>query len=104
MAQLLGPDTLFMRDPDAGRRGMWMVNMQTWEAQAWEPPSVPLPEPRARWSRADDLHDLSFSPDGQRLAFVFGLADTQEEYPSCEVIWTCALDGSDCRRVTPWSD
>jgi len=102
VTQLLGPDRLFMRDPEAGRSKMWMVNMQTWEAQAWEPPSVPLPKPRAKDQRADDLHDLSFSPDGQRLAFVFGLTDTQEEYPSCEVIWTCALDGSDCRRVTPW--
>jgi hypothetical protein len=104
VTQLLGPDRLFMRDPEGGRSKMWMVNMQTWEAQAWEPPSVPLPEPRAKDQRADNLRDLSFSPDGQRLAFVFGLSDTQEEYPSCQVIWTCALDGSDCRRVTPWGE
>ena len=106
-AQWLDANRLFLWDDRPSSHGegkRYVLYLQSGEVTEWKSPVVPLPEPRAINQRADSIRNPVFSPDGQRLAFVFGLADTQEEYPSCEVIWTCALDGSDCRRVTPWSD
>ncbi len=104
-AQWLDANRLFLWDDRPSSHGegkRYVLDLQSGEVTEWKSPVVPLPEPRAINQRADSIRNPVFSPDGQRLAFVFGLADTHEEYPSCEVIWTCALDGSDCRRVTPW--
>jgi Tol biopolymer transport system component len=106
-AQWLDANRLFLWDDRSfseGGKKCYVLDLQGGQVTEWKAPRITLTEPRNTNQFCDHARDVAFSPDGQRLAFVFGLTDTQEEYPSCEVIWTCALDGSDCRRVTPWGE
>ncbi len=103
--QLVGDSKVFLWDDRPWTRGgeMWMVDLPSATSEQWTPPAPWLPEELAGKTRAY-CDDVCFSPDGSRLAFVTGIADPKRERGSAYLIWTCALDASDLRQVTPWEN
>jgi hypothetical protein len=103
-AQLVGPDTLFLWDdvPTTVGGTMWMLDLAAGEPTQWRPPTASVPDTDPPRSLEPD--DVCFSPDGQRLAFAARVWDNDPDHALATLIWTCSLDGSEVKQVTPWDD
>ena len=102
--QLLGGNRMFLWSSRSytGQGEMWMVDLATGKAAQWRPPTPWMPgqEDRTRILPGD----VCFSPDGKRLAFAAGIADPDAKKGSANLLWTCNLDGSNLKQVTPWEN
>jgi Tol biopolymer transport system component len=103
-AQLLGTERLFLWDtqPSAGGAQMWMLDLKSGQAEAWQPPAPPIPGIELRQSL--EPKDVCFSLDGQRIAFAARMWDNDPTHAPATLIWTSDPDGTDLKQVTPWDD
>jgi hypothetical protein len=102
--QLLGGNRMFLWSSRAytGQGGTWMVDLATGKAAQWRPPTPWMPGQEDRTRVLPD--DVCFSPDGKRLTFAASIADPDAKKGSANLLWTCNLDGSDLKQVTPWEN
>ena len=103
-AQPVGEGKVLLWDDRPSKReaAMWMVDLTTGEVEQWQPPRMPMPGTDGKWLLEPD--DVCFSPDGQRMAFAAEIRDWAREKDSARLIFTCNLDGSDLKQVTPWEN
>lgn len=100
--QLLPDGRMLLWDgrPFSRNTDKWMIDLRTGTATQWRPPTPWLPG-QENLTRAHP-RDVCFAPDGKRLAFAAGIADPMRKNGSATLIWTCNLDGSELKQVTPW--
>jgi hypothetical protein len=75
-------------DPDAGT------------VEQWEPPSITATVADVGTSLRPK--DIRFLSGGERIVFRAPVRDQKARTGPADLIWTCALDGSDVQQVTPW--
>ncbi len=103
-AQPVGEAKVLLWDDRPSKReaAMWMVDLMTGEVEQWQAPRIPMPGTDGKWLLKPD--DVSFSPDGERIAFAAEIRDPAREKDSARLVFICNLDGSDLKQVTAWEN
>jgi len=101
-AQLMGPGKLLLSDNRPGTVGlpMWIVDLTGGDPTEWRPSVAVVPDTDPPIGLTPE--DVTFSPDGARLAFSARTNDEDASLPAANLIWTSAPDGGDVHPVTRW--
>jgi hypothetical protein len=105
VAQLVGADRMLVqrKEREFGQHpNAWMVDLTSGEVEPWWPPQPVWAGEAGEQELKPD--NVCFSADGQRIAFVAAVSDPARQRPWAHLVFTCKLDGSDLRQVTPWEN